>query len=247
MYEILKQTQYTNWWFKARREIVYKCLRKYISGNIHALEIGAGYGVMTNMLKSFGTVQAVEPYLDAVDFLRGNLDVNTYAGTLDTFSGTEKYDLVACFDVLEHIADDKAALMKIESLIYDNGLLVLTVPAYMFLWGKHDELNGHLRRYTKGNLVEKMPCSFSIKKASYFNTLLFPVALLDRLLFSKNKRSYSLNPNKFINGILYILFSLEKYIIPFINLPFGISILVIAKKIEYKGISFVPTDYKART
>lgn len=230
MYEICKRDQYVNWWFRARREIVYRCLQKYISGNINILEIGAGYGVMTGMLKSFGEVQAIEPYSDAVDYLRNNLGVNTYAGKLDTFGGTKKYDLVACFDVLEHIADDKAALIKMDSLLNDHGLLVLTVPAYKFLWGKHDELHAHLRRYTRKNLIEKMPLPFSIKKASYFNTLLFPVALLDRLLFSKNKKSYSLNPNKLINNILYIIFSIEKYLVPRVNLPFGVSLILIAGK-----------------
>ena len=230
MYEMCKRDQYVNWWFRARREIIYKCLRKYIYRNINALEIGAGYGVMTSMLKSFGEVQTIEPYLDAVDYLKDNLGINAYAGTLNTFGVTEKYDLVACFDVLEHIADDKAALIKMESLLKDHGLLVLTVPAYKFLWGKHDELHGHLRRYTRESLIEKVPSSLSIKKASYFNTLLFPVALLDRLFFSKNKKSYSLNPNELINCILYIIFSIEKYIVPWISLPFGVSIILIAKK-----------------
>ena len=220
------------WWDKARMEIVHECMKKVIlhGRNLNILEIGAGYGGMTCMLTKFGSVKAIEPYSDAASYLRDNLKIETYHGTLESFTETERYDLVTCFDVLEHVADDGKALSKMESLVNDKGFLVLTVPAYMFLWNRHDEINHHYRRYSRKELIKKIPLSFIVKKASYFNTLLFPMAILDKLLFAKNKRSYSLNPNKLINGILYKIFSIEKLILQFANLPFGVSILLIAEK-----------------
>lgn len=226
-----KQGQDENWWWsKARTEIVYECVKKVITSRIEILEIGAGYGAMTGMLKKLGTVTAVEPYSDAACYLQENLKISVYTGTLETFIETKRYDLVSCFDVLEHIEDDKAALTKIKSLLNEKGLLILTVPAYLFLWSKQDEIDHHYRRYTRRGLVKMISEGFTVKKATYFNTLLFPAAVIDKLLFAKKKRPYALEPNKFINSILYAIFSLEKRIIPLINLPFGVSILVVAEK-----------------
>ena len=227
----IQKKQDANWWWgKARMEIVHECMEKVVWRDMNILEIGAGFGGMTGMLSNFGLVTALEPYSEAASYLQNKLKVKTYHGTLESFAETEKYDLVTCFDALEHIEDDGEALSKMEALVNDKGFLVLTVPAYMFLWNRHDEINHHYRRYGRKELIKKIPRNFIIRKVSYFNTLLFPMAILDKLLFAKNKRSYSLNPNKLINSILYKIFSTEKILLRFINLPFGVSILLIAEK-----------------
>ena len=226
-----KKGQDENWWWeKARREIVQQCIKEVITGDVNILEIGAGYGSMTGMLASFGAVSAIEPYADAVSYLQAELKVKTYQGTFESFDGTERYDLITCFDVLEHIEDDRKALQKMATLVNDKGFLVLTVPANKFLWNRHDEINHHYRRYGKTELINKIPRNLIIKKVSYFNTLLFPMAILDKLVVSKNKKSYSFNPNPVVNSVLYRIFSAEKTILRFFNLPFGVSILLIAEK-----------------
>lgn len=225
------EEQDANWWWgKARMEIVRECMKRVVSRDMSILEIGAGFGDMTGMLSNFGSVAAIEPYPEAALYLQNNLNIKAYQGTLESFTETEKYDLVTCFDALEHIEDDRKALSKMETLVNDNGFLILTVPAYRFLWNRHDEINHHYRRYSRKELIEKIPRNFVIRKVSYFNTFLFPMAILDRLLLSKNKRSYALNPNRLINNILYKIFSTEKTLLRFTNLPFGVSILLIAEK-----------------
>ncbi len=218
------------WWGRARLEIVNACMKKVVSRDMNILEIGAGFGGMTSMLSNFGSVTAIEPYSEAASYSQNKLKIITYHCTLESFTETEKYDLVTCFDALEHIEDDRKALSKMEALVNDKGFLVLTVPACMFLWNRHDEINHHYRRYSTKELIKKLPRNFVIRKVSYFNTLLFPMAILDKLLFAKNKRSYALNPNKLVNSILYKIFSTEKSLLQFTNLPFGISILLIAEK-----------------
>ena len=226
------------WWGKARREIVQQCMKEVITHDMNILEIGAGYGSMTGMLSHFGTVNAIEPYPDAVSYLQSKLKIKTYQGTFESFSGTERYDLITCFDVLEHIEDDRKALLKMAALVNDKGFLVLTVPAYKFLWNRHDEINHHYRRYSKKELIKKIPRDLLIKKVSYFNTLLFPMAILDKLVLSKNKRSSSFDPNKVVNRILYRIFSAEKTLLRFLNLPFGVSILLIAEKRNSRSRNF---------
>jgi len=210
-------------------EIVSNCMKDIVSHNINILEVGAGYGRMTTMLSNFGCVKAIEPYPDAVNYLQ-ELGVDTYQGTLETFNDSNKYGLVACFDVLEHIADDKEALLKMSSFLEDKGFLVITVPAYKYLWNRHDKMNNHFRRYTKGGLLNILPDNLVVKRISYYNTLLFPLAVLDKLVLTKNKRSYSFNPSKIVNDALYNIFVMEKNILRYCNLPFGVSILLIAEK-----------------
>jgi 2-polyprenyl-3-methyl-5-hydroxy-6-metoxy-1,4-benzoquinol methylase len=220
----------TNWWWgKARMEIVSNCMKNIVSRNMNILEIGAGYGRMTTMLSNYGCVKAIEPYPEAVDYLH-ELGVNTYQGTFESFNESDKYGLVACFDVLEHIKDDKGALSKMESLIKDSGFLVITVPAYKFLWNRHDKMNDHYRRYTKNSLLKILPANLIVRRISYYNTLLFPLAVLDKLVLTKNRRSYSFNPSKIVNDVLYNIFVMEKKIMNYCNLPFGVSILLIAEK-----------------
>jgi SAM-dependent methyltransferase len=218
------------WWAKARREIVEECLRKVIPHDANILEIGAGYGAMSGMLSSFGAVTAIEPYEEAAAYLEEKMKISTYHGTFESFAETDKYDLITCFDVLEHIEDDRKALAKMAMLVNDGGFLVLTVPAYQFLWNRHDEINRHHRRYTRKELMEKIPDNLSIKKVSYFNTFLFPLAMADKLVLSKNKKSCSFEPNTVVNGILYRIFATEKNLLRYFNLPFGVSILLIARK-----------------
>jgi 2-polyprenyl-3-methyl-5-hydroxy-6-metoxy-1,4-benzoquinol methylase len=204
-------------------------MKDIVPRNASILEVGAGYGRMTTMLSEFGTVKAIEPYPEAVNYLQ-KLGINTYQGTFESFNEPDEYDLVACFDVLEHIKDDKEAISKMESLIKDRGLLVLTVPAYKFLWNRHDKMNDHYRRYTKGGLLKIIPDNLVVKRISYYNTLLFPLAVLDKLVLTKNKKSYSFNPNKLVNDMLYKVFVLEKKLLKHCNLLFGLSILLIAEK-----------------
>ncbi len=239
MYEVHRLSQQDNWWFRARREIVHSIIDKYIVGNNNnILEVGAGYGVMTEMLKEYGIVTAIEPYKDAFLHLHKDLDIKAYMGTLDDFKTKEKYDIVAMFDVLEHIDDDIVTLATVYSILKERGLVILTVPAYKFLWSEHDTLNNHYRRYTKKALTRLEWLSktmlfyngFDTKRLTYFNTLLFPLALLDKLWFAKNKQSYSLNPNRVVNTILYNIFKIERYILKYTNLPYGVSILLIAEK-----------------
>jgi 2-polyprenyl-3-methyl-5-hydroxy-6-metoxy-1,4-benzoquinol methylase len=218
------------WWVRARSEIIYECMKRIIPGDVKLLDIGSGYGIMINLLKKFGTVTAIEPYEDAANYMDRTINIKTYNCTFESFKDNAKYDVVSGFDVLEHIEDDMSALLKIDSLLVNGGFLVLTVPAYQFLWSHHDDFIHHFRRYTLNELVDKIPADFIIRKASYFNTLLFPAALLDKLLLSQKKISSSLTPHKLLDSVLYAIFSVEKYLLRFINLPFGVSIILIAEK-----------------
>lgn len=144
------------------------------------------------------------------------------------------FDLVTLFDVLEHFEDDGAALAIYERL-NSGGYVVLTVPAFRFLWSEHDDLAHHQRRYTKRELQDTLEkAGFRIVRLSYFNFFLFPVVAVARLA----KKFLGINtgatdffmPSAPINSLLASLFSAERYFLRYINFPFGVSIIAIAQK-----------------
>jgi len=144
----------------------------------------------------------------------------------------EKYDLVTAFDTLEHLERDEQALRNWHDLLNQNGFLLITVPAYQWLFAAHDRALQHFRRYSRGELIKKVEAAgFKIVRASYFVTLLFPIILVQRLL-TKNtpaKNSYASLPS-WLNIILIGIMKFEAWLLLGVNLPFGSSIILIAEK-----------------
>ena len=148
---------------------------------------------------------------------------------------THNFDLICLFDVLEHIKEDDRSLKKIYSLLNPNGFIFITVPAHQWLWSEIDELVEHVRRYSKKELKKKIfNAGFELKKISFFNFFLFPLAVLARLtskLFKKQALGLSI-PIKIINDCLYYIFSSEKRFLKRINFPLGLSLICVARKVS---------------
>lgn len=225
-----------HWWFKARREILKNQITLLnLKKNSHILEIGCGTGGNLKMLSTFGSVTAVEMNDLARQLaINSNPSIKTiYPGSLPSdipFINT-KFDLICLFDVLEHIREDQESLIKLSDFLKPNGKIILTVPAYQWLWSSHDEFHHHHRRYTKKEIKKLLATSklHSIK-ISYFNSLLFPIAALVRI-FQKLKLSSTSRhekiPATYINYILRAIFSLERILLKRTALPFGLSLLAV--------------------
>ncbi len=147
-----------------------------------------------------------------------------------------RYDVVSMFDVLEHIEDDYSTLKIIHrNLLKNGGYLVLTVPAYMWMWSSFDERGGHYRRYNRSSLTDVLEKSgFKVKRITMFITLLFPLAVLVRF-FNKAKAVKSESglkiPKKNINNVFTKTVYFESFLIKKgMDLPFGLSLLAIAQK-----------------
>ena len=226
-----------HWWFCGRRKIIDLFLKKIkLKKNAEILEIGCGTGSNLNMLKSYGFVSAIEPSEEAIHYLKKKdlTAVNFSKGKCpEDLDFENKFDLICMFDVLEHIDEDSETLSKTIKSLKNNGRLFITVPAYQWLWSQHDINLMHKRRYNS-NTLKNLIKNFDIKieHITHFNTILFPLALLDRVIkkIIKNNNKNNKFPNYFLNSLFKIIFNFEKILLKFFYLPFGLSLLLIIKK-----------------
>ena len=146
----------------------------------------------------------------------------------------QTFDVVAAFDVLEHIADDVGALRRIGESLAPEGVLVVTVPAYAWLWSRHDELSHHVRRYRRRDLRAALEAGgYDVERATYFNAALFPVAAAVRLVHRyvthrQDTDDFSLPPRP-VNELLAKVFAAERLPLRHADLPFGVSVLALAR------------------
>lgn len=226
-----------HWWFAGRRMIIKSVLDKFYKKDSSSkiMEVGCGTGGNLALLSSYGQLSAVELNDEALEAASTRKICRVFQGSLpDNLPLNDQFDLICMLDVLEHIEDDAASISHLASRLNPNGMLLITVPAYMFLWSSHDEVHHHKRRYTKKyleNLIIKS--GLTISYATYFNTLLFPIVYSIRIvnkIFNKNWASGVNTPSPIINWILQHVFHLEIPLLNMISLPFGVSILVLAKK-----------------
>jgi len=239
-----------HWWFVARRRILDRVIRE-ISLPIDAkiLEAGCGTGGNLRMLARHGEVAAMELDEIACEFANQRQVTTVRLGSLpDKIPFSGEYDLIVAFDVIEHLDDDLAALSALRSHLKPGGWIILTVPAYKFLWSSHDDINHHKRRYRLRGLQKVVrKADFSLRYGSYFNTFLFPLVAGVRLLqnlfklgnkyqdnqIQNNKPQTSSDltvPSPLINKLLTFLFASERHFMGKLSLPFGVSALVVAQK-----------------
>ncbi len=157
------------------------------------------------------------------------VEISTVVSSIENYKTNEKFDLVVATDVIEHVRDDVLASKIIQSLLLQNGQLVITVPALQWLFGYHDEALGHYRRYTKNSLINLFSKEFEIVNCRYYGLLLIPIALVIskwlRKPYPVQKIGSASIKKNIIAAIIRFFFKFEKYIEP----PFGTSLLMLGK------------------
>ena len=226
-----------HWWFIGRRAVILaEMARRLPAGRARMAELGCGSGGMLEALARFGTAVGVET--DAALRARAQergLDVRVGAlpDAIPLHPG--RWDAVCLFDVLEHVDDEAGALAACRRLLVPGGRLFVTVPAYAWLWSRHDELLGHRRRYTARGLRQVAErAGFTVERLTYFNTILAPPIMAVRIVRAALRRpGHDLDrPAPWLNRALAACFSAEARLLRWTSPPFGISILLAARRAD---------------
>ncbi len=235
VYKQMAELDQRHWWYRARREVIAALIRRRARppAGAKVLEIGCGTGHNLGMLREFGAVDALELDEEARSVAESRLGKTVMSAPLPELSGVaeHEYDLIGAFDVVEHIDDDDAALASIAGRLKPGGKLVVTVPAHQWMWSAHDVVNHHKRRYSRAalkRLIEGSP--LQLEAIGYFNSLLFPAAMAERLLSKlrgKDDADLALPPAP-LNTALEKTFAAERHLIGRVPLPPGLSLFAVA-------------------
>ena len=225
----------SHWWFRGRLAVIRATLRRTLPPRrVRLLELGCGSGNVLAALAEFGEAVGMDAHEDLASAARAaGLDVRLGHLPDDLGVAPGWAEVVLLLDVIEHVDDDVATLCAARAGVGEGGLLVVTVPAYRWLWSGHDEVLGHRRRYTAAELraaVER--AGFTVVRVSYFNTLLFPLLVAVRAWKRlRGDRGHDLRrPGAALNWLLERVFAFERHVVPRVPLPFGASLLLIGRR-----------------
>ena len=189
------------------------------------------------LLQRYGTVQGIDISDEALSFCRKkNLSVSKASIENIPFPAAS-FDLITSFDVIYHksIKDDTVVLRQMNRVLRERGLLLIRVAAFDFLYGDRDRLVHTARRYTKKQLIKKLKqAGFKIEAISYVNFFLFPLAVLartwERLRHTEIPQSDLAKTPGWLNSFLKNILYLEAFLLKYTTLPFGVSIVCVARK-----------------
>ncbi len=243
-YAIMDRVEDSHWWFVGRRAILETFLRQIADklepaevesqDALRIVDVGCGTGANLEMLSQFGKAEGVDVSDDALEFCRRK-GLTVQKGLAETLPyADETFDISTALDVIEHLDDDIAGLKEMHRVTKTGGYTLIFVPAFMWLWGVQDDISNHRIRYTKKQIVERVEnAGFKIERATYANFTFFAPILGGRTLMKltgiKPESENNVNISA-LNGVFGKLFSAESFWLNKLNFPFGVSIVLVARR-----------------
>ena len=231
-----------NWWFVGRRRLLRSVIDAFVNGSAgRVLDAGCGTGGMLAHLGPPSSVVGIDNERLALSFARRRGSTRLLqASATDLPFQSDSFDTVYSLDVLEHLDDDRAGMSELKRVCRPGGTIIITVPAFRFLWSQHDVVNQHRRRYRASELRALVSgAGLQIRLLSYSNTALFPAVAGVRLAkkaWARLTRSSKIPgaDNEYVtepwNSLLSALYASELHIIVRAPLPFGVSLVCVATK-----------------
>lgn len=235
-----------HFWFVSRQRLIREVVRSlshHLRPGFRVLEVGCGNGSVLEALEQAcgtGLVIGMDRFNEGLSFAASRGRKGLVQGDAHTPPFATQFDIVGAFDVLEHLPDDERILRDIHQMIRPGGHLILTVPAYQWLWSEFDELAHHCRRYGRKELHGKLESAgFSSVRVSPFMMSILPLVWLHRKTSSSSGRQADADLTEkeiriipVINEILRGILTLETQLVKRgVRLPFGTSLLAVATKV----------------
>jgi len=251
-YAIMDEVEGSHWWFVGRRSILDSFLKSIVEKlgenaalrtadrsvrvPLRILDVGCGTGANVEMLLQYGEAEGVDVSDDALEFCRRK-GLKVQKGLAETLPyADETFDLTTALDVIEHLDNDIAGLKEMYRVTRSGGYSLIFVPAFMWLWGVQDDISHHRIRYTKSQIVERLKTAgYEIERATYANWTFFAPILAGRTVMKVTGLKPESENNitvSGLNGVFGKLFGAERFWLRNFNFPFGVSIVVVAKKVN---------------
>lgn len=222
------------WWYVARRRLALRLLAgAHTQGT--TLDLGCGTGAVLAEIDLRGDAAGLDASPLALGFCRERGLSRLALGDAERLPiASESLGAIVALDIFEHVADDRTAFAEAYRALAPGGALVLSVPAFRWLWGPHDVALMHHRRYTRAELRARLrEAGFRVERLSYGVFLLFPlvvaVRLLDKLRSGPARVSLPTVP-PWLNAALIALQSFEASLLNAFPLPWGSSVVAVARK-----------------
>lgn len=235
-YQIEDAVGQSHWWFEGRRAILETVLRaQKIAPDAKLYDLGCGTGQNLVMLQTLADATGVDMSAEALGFARGRGCRSTLQGDLYNLPiADNSADVVVATDIIEHLEDDGRGVAEILRVLKPGGFALITVPAFMWLWGRQDEVSHHHRRYTRPQLKQLLAgAGFGIEKLTYYNCLLFAPIFAGRMaikLTGKQIESENTLTPSSMNGLLRTIFAAEGPWLKHAGFPIGVSLMAIVRK-----------------
>ncbi|MFZ5822570.1 MAG: class I SAM-dependent methyltransferase [Chloroflexota bacterium] len=240
-YELMYRMERRHWWYLGMEAITRALLHRWAGDqkNLRILDAGCGTGAaMTTYLAEYGDVTGIDISPLALDFCRlRQAQRLVRASLLDLPFAPASFDLVASLDVIYERAapNDLAALQEISRVLACDGLLLLRVPAYDWLRGRHDRRVHTARRYTARRLASLLQAAgLALEHLTYANMFLFPLAVMKRWLerlwpSPANTSDLSFEVGR-MDGFFRAVLAAEAPLASRRRLPFGLSVIAVGRK-----------------
>ena len=244
-YAYLYELEENYWWFVGMREITQALLDPILPNRpARVLDAGCGTGGMLTWLTRYseaGSITGIDFSETALQFCsRRRPQHLACASVSDLPFADNTFDLITSFDVLQHVGDgnDSRALAEFHRVLRPGGIAFVRVAAYQWLRSGHDDAIAVQRRYSLPDLSAQVQrAGFVIRRATYANTLLFPVAAVKRMVFTPKGQAHAESEVKpwskgleWMNGVLKFPLTVEAIALNSIDFPFGVSAICIAEK-----------------
>jgi len=237
-FESLYALEQDYFWFRARTRLILWAFERYASRCRSFLEIGCGTGSVLAAIARDHPAVAVwgsEVFLEGLQFARTRVNaVRLMQMDARCVPFVDEFDAIGLFDVIEHIEEDQAVLSQASRALKPGGILLITVPQHRFLWSPADEHAGHVRRYARSELLQKVEqAQLRVLRCTSFVSLLFPLLLISRI--RRRGREYDslaeYRVPRLVNRLLEVVLSAERAAIRLgATLRFGGSLLVVARR-----------------
>ncbi len=230
------------WWLSGKYQVVRDVLERHardLPAEPLLLDLGCGPGNFLDVIGRRARVCGSDYSADALEFCRERGYERLFRADFHALPArSDRFDLVTAIDVIEHLRDDQLAVDELTRVLKPGGVVVLTVPAFRALWGDHDDLYGHLRRYRVGEVRRLLrSAGLSVVKVSYFEPLFFAPLWLFRNLKKLRRSGGSLSERDdfvrtpgWLNGVLTRLIAAERHWLRFASFPFGVTLVAVARK-----------------